>query len=61
MVNLVDHTGREFALGEAFLQHVLESDDPKLIYYSFDFHDHCRALRFDNVSDTIHFDKIRIL
>ncbi|CAD5206969.1 unnamed protein product [Bursaphelenchus okinawaensis] len=50
IVNLVDHTGREFALGETFLQHVLKMNDDDIRYFSFDFHDHCRALRFDNVS-----------
>ncbi|CAD5210214.1 unnamed protein product [Bursaphelenchus xylophilus] len=50
LINLVDHTGREFALGESFLQHILELNDADIRYFSFDFHDHCRALKFDNIS-----------
>ncbi|KAI6178217.1 SAC domain-containing protein [Aphelenchoides besseyi] len=63
VVNLIDQSGRELPLGEAFLQHILEVDDPKPSYYAFDFHDQCRALRFDKVSillDAITNDLVKI-
>ncbi|VDM44758.1 unnamed protein product [Toxocara canis] len=58
IVNLVDQTGssiqsnktmkrfRELDLAISYLQHILQMDSPDIAYFSFDFHFHCRALRF---------------
>lgn len=38
-INLVEQSGREKVLADAYLTHVLDLDDPKLTYVSFDFHE----------------------
>ncbi|KHN79064.1 Phosphatidylinositide phosphatase SAC2 [Toxocara canis] len=53
IVNLVDQTGRELDLAISYLQHILQMDSPDIAYFSFDFHFHCRALRFHKVNDLI--------
>jgi len=53
VVNLVNQAGRELCLAESYLQHVLEMDSPDVGYFSFDFHYHCRALRFTKVNDLV--------
>uniref|UniRef100_A0A914YHN1 SAC domain-containing protein n=1 Tax=Panagrolaimus superbus TaxID=310955 RepID=A0A914YHN1_9BILA len=50
-VNLVNQAGRELCIAQSFLEHILEMNSPDLGYISFDFHYHCRALRFHKVAD----------
>ena len=50
IVNLVESSGRERVLHEAYLHHVLTFDSPDITYVSFDFHDYCRGMKFENVS-----------
>ncbi|KAE9549760.1 hypothetical protein FO519_007030 [Halicephalobus sp. NKZ332] len=52
-VNLVNQAGRELCLAQAFLEHILEMNSSDIGYFSFDFHHHCRALRFHKVNDLI--------
>lgn len=64
IVNLVDQTGRELNLALSYLQHILQMNSPDLAYFSFDFHSHCRALRFHKVNDLVsalaeHLSKIQ--
>ncbi|XP_043912010.1 phosphatidylinositide phosphatase SAC2 [Protopterus annectens] len=57
VVNLVDQAGREKIIGDAFLKQVLLYNNPNLTYVSFDFHEHCRGMKFENVltlTDVIH-------
>ncbi|XP_017279824.1 phosphatidylinositide phosphatase SAC2 [Kryptolebias marmoratus] len=49
IINLVDQGGREKIIGDAFLKQVLLYNNPNLTYVSFDFHEHCRGMRFENV------------
>ncbi|XP_072534265.1 phosphatidylinositide phosphatase SAC2 [Salminus brasiliensis] len=49
IVNLVDQNGREKLIGDAFLKQVLLYNNPNLTYVSFDFHEHCRGMKFENV------------
>ncbi|XP_059803799.1 phosphatidylinositide phosphatase SAC2 [Hypanus sabinus] len=49
IVSLVDQTGREKIIGDAFLRHVLLYNNPNLTYVTFDFHEHCRGMKFENV------------
>ncbi|XP_078670438.1 phosphatidylinositide phosphatase SAC2-like isoform X3 [Branchiostoma floridae x Branchiostoma belcheri] len=49
VANLVDQVGREKVIGDAFLTHILNLDSPKLTYITFDFHEHCRGMKFENV------------
>ncbi|XP_067156421.1 phosphatidylinositide phosphatase SAC2 [Apteryx mantelli] len=57
IINLVDQTGREKIIGDAYLKQVLLYNNPNLTYVSFDFHEHCRGMKFENVqtlTDAIH-------
>ncbi|XP_075703855.1 phosphatidylinositide phosphatase SAC2 [Rhinoderma darwinii] len=49
LVNLVDQTGREKIIGDAYMQQVLMFNCPRLTYVTFDFHEHCRGMKFENV------------
>uniref|UniRef100_A0A914C5A7 SAC domain-containing protein n=1 Tax=Acrobeloides nanus TaxID=290746 RepID=A0A914C5A7_9BILA len=53
VINLVDQTGRELCLAENLLKHILALDSPEISYFSFDFHQQCRALQFQKVSNLI--------
>lgn len=50
IISLVEQTGKEKLLADAYLNHVLHLDCPELTYVSFDFHEYCRGMRFENVS-----------
>ncbi|XP_075279953.1 phosphatidylinositide phosphatase SAC2 isoform X1 [Opisthocomus hoazin] len=57
IINLVDQTGREKIIGDAYLKQVLLYNNANLTYVSFDFHEHCRGMKFENVqtlTDAIH-------
>ncbi|XP_027240100.2 phosphatidylinositide phosphatase SAC2 isoform X2 [Cricetulus griseus] len=49
IINLVDQAGREKVIGDAYLKQVLLFNSSKLTYVSFDFHEHCRGMKFENV------------
>ncbi|XP_071828390.1 phosphatidylinositide phosphatase SAC2-like isoform X2 [Apostichopus japonicus] len=62
IVTLLEQEGREEGLGDAFMQNVVVYNNPQLTYISFDFHEHCRGLHFENVSllvDSIRHDIIK--
>lgn len=40
IVNLVEQTGKEKLLADAYLDHVLHLDCPDLSYVTFDFHEY---------------------
>ncbi|XP_075229040.1 phosphatidylinositide phosphatase spermathreecae isoform X2 [Lycorma delicatula] len=50
IVNLVEQTGKEKIIWDAYTQHVLSYNSPDLTYVTFDFHEYCRGMRFENVS-----------
>ncbi|XP_077870090.1 phosphatidylinositide phosphatase SAC2-like [Saccoglossus kowalevskii] len=50
IINLVDQTGREQIIGDAFVHYILNYNSPLLTYVSFDFHEYCRGMKFENVS-----------
>ncbi|CAI5774964.1 phosphatidylinositide phosphatase SAC2 [Podarcis lilfordi] len=49
IINLVDQAGREKIIGDSYLKQVLMYNNPSLTYVSFDFHEHCRGMKFENV------------
>ncbi|XP_037943362.1 phosphatidylinositide phosphatase SAC2-like [Teleopsis dalmanni] len=53
IVNLVEQTGKEKLIGDAYAKHVIDFNCDKLIYVTFDFHEYCRGMRFENVSALI--------
>ncbi|XP_032240678.2 phosphatidylinositide phosphatase SAC2 [Nematostella vectensis] len=50
VVNLVDQTGREKIISDVFMRHILAYNCPLLTYITFDFHEYCRGMKFENVS-----------
>ncbi|KAJ8715665.1 hypothetical protein PYW07_010147 [Mythimna separata] len=50
IVNLVDQQGRERIIWEAYGEHVLKYNSPDVIYATFDFHEYCRGMHYENVS-----------
>lgn len=50
IVNLVDQQGRERIIWEAYGNQVLKYDSPDVIYATFDFHEYCRGMHYENVS-----------
>ncbi|KAJ0170769.1 hypothetical protein K1T71_013541 [Dendrolimus kikuchii] len=50
VVNLVEQQGRERIIWEAYGNHVLKFNSPNLIYATFDFHEYCRGMHYENVS-----------
>ena len=50
IVNLVEQSGKEKVIGDAYAKYVLKYDNDRVVYVTFDFHDYCRGMRFENVS-----------
>ncbi|XP_053678943.1 phosphatidylinositide phosphatase SAC2 [Anopheles nili] len=53
IINLVEQSGKEKIIGDAYANHVLKYNSNRLIYVTFDFHEYCRGMRFENVSSLI--------
>lgn len=53
IVNLVEQSGKEKVIFDAYSDHILKYNSSHLIYVAFDFHDYCRGMRFENVSALI--------
>ncbi|XP_050079623.1 phosphatidylinositide phosphatase SAC2 isoform X2 [Anopheles maculipalpis] len=53
IINLVEQSGKEKIIGDAYANHVLKYNSERLIYVTFDFHEYCRGMRFENVSSLI--------
>jgi len=49
-VSLVDRNGREKILSDMFVENILALNDASISFVSFDFHEYCRGMRFENVS-----------
>ncbi|CAG0884671.1 unnamed protein product [Darwinula stevensoni] len=50
IISLIEQTGRESIMADAFLKHILLFDHPDINYITFDFHELCRGLNFSSVS-----------
>ncbi|XP_058798092.1 phosphatidylinositide phosphatase SAC2 isoform X2 [Phymastichus coffea] len=50
IVNLVEQGGKESVIWEAYSNHVLNYNNPDITYTTFDFHEYCRGMHFENVS-----------
>lgn len=53
IINLVEQSGKEKVIGDAYANHVVRLNSDKLTYVTFDFHEYCRGMRFENVSSLI--------
>ncbi|XP_045120443.1 phosphatidylinositide phosphatase SAC2-like isoform X1 [Portunus trituberculatus] len=49
-VSLVEQSGKEKVIADAFLNNILTLDSPSLTFITFDFHEYCRGMRYENVS-----------
>ncbi|XP_062913399.1 phosphatidylinositide phosphatase SAC2-like [Mobula hypostoma] len=49
IINLVNQTGTEKLIADAYLRHFKMLNDPRLIYVAFDFHQQCQGRKFENV------------
>ncbi|KAL3864881.1 hypothetical protein ACJMK2_006529, partial [Sinanodonta woodiana] len=50
IITLADLAGKEKVIGDAFLNHVLEYNSPDVTFVTFDFHEYCRGMKFENVN-----------
>ncbi|XP_076677139.1 phosphatidylinositide phosphatase spermathreecae isoform X2 [Andrena cerasifolii] len=50
IVNLVEQTGKERIIWEAYSNHLINYNNPDITYTAFDFHEYCRGMHFENVS-----------
>ncbi|CAF1312108.1 unnamed protein product, partial [Didymodactylos carnosus] len=48
-ISLVEEMNKESILSDAYFNHVFDLNDKNLTYITFDFHEYCKGLRFDNV------------
>ncbi|XP_039445307.1 phosphatidylinositide phosphatase SAC2 isoform X1 [Culex pipiens pallens] len=53
IINLVEQGGKEKIVGDTYASHVVRYNSDKLTYVTFDFHEYCRGMRFENVSSLI--------
>ena len=49
-VNLVEESGKESLLGDAYVEQMAELNRKTVTYVQFDFHEYCKGLKFENVS-----------
>jgi hypothetical protein len=49
-VNLIDQTGKEKIIFDAYSTYILHYNSPFITYVTFDFHEYCRGMHFENVS-----------
>ncbi|CAH2009385.1 unnamed protein product [Acanthoscelides obtectus] len=50
IINLIDQSGKEKIIFDAYSQMVLRYNSPFITYVTFDFHEYCRGMHFENVS-----------
>ncbi|KAK3589435.1 hypothetical protein CHS0354_020770 [Potamilus streckersoni] len=50
VISLAELSGKEKVIGDAFLNHVLEYNSPDVTFVTFDFHEYCRGMKFENVN-----------
>ncbi|XP_067657111.1 phosphatidylinositide phosphatase SAC2-like isoform X2 [Haliotis asinina] len=50
IISLAELAGKETVIGDKYLSHILEYNSPDIAYVTFDFHEYCRGMKFENVS-----------
>lgn len=53
IVNLVEQSGKEKIIGDKYAEQIIRYNNENLMYVTFDFHEYCRGMRFENVSALI--------
>ncbi|KAK0159400.1 hypothetical protein PV328_010279 [Microctonus aethiopoides] len=54
IVNLIEQTGKEKIIWDAYNNHIINYNNPEITYTTFDFHEYCRGMHFENVSILVH-------
>uniref|UniRef100_A0A2P2I941 Phosphatidylinositide phosphatase SAC2-like n=1 Tax=Hirondellea gigas TaxID=1518452 RepID=A0A2P2I941_9CRUS len=49
-ISLIEQAGKEKVISDAYTSNILKLNSPNLTYVTFDFHEYCRGLRYENVS-----------
>ncbi|XP_044259683.1 phosphatidylinositide phosphatase SAC2 isoform X2 [Tribolium madens] len=49
-INLIDQTGKEKIIFDVYSNYILLFNSPFITYVTFDFHEYCRGMHFENVS-----------
>ncbi|XP_066141252.1 phosphatidylinositide phosphatase SAC2 isoform X1 [Euwallacea fornicatus] len=49
-INLVDQSGKEKVIFDAYSHHMVLLDNSFITYVTFDFHEYCKGMHFENVS-----------
>ncbi len=49
-ISLVEKSGREKVVGDAYFENALALNRPDLTFVYFDFHEYCRGMKFENVN-----------
>ncbi|XP_011304045.1 phosphatidylinositide phosphatase SAC2 isoform X2 [Fopius arisanus] len=50
IVNLIEQSGKEKIIWDAYNNHVINYNHQDITYTTFDFHEYCRGMHFENVS-----------
>ncbi|KAI4462332.1 phosphatidylinositide phosphatase sac1 [Holotrichia oblita] len=50
IINLIDQSGKEKVVWDAYSHHIFQYNSPYITYVTFDFHEYCRGMHFENVS-----------
>jgi hypothetical protein len=45
-ISLIERQGRERPLADSFVKHAAALDDENVALTAFDFHEHCKGMRF---------------
>ncbi|XP_066980219.1 phosphatidylinositide phosphatase SAC2 isoform X2 [Macrobrachium rosenbergii] len=49
-ISLVEQSGKEKVIADAYLNNILTFDSENLTFVTFDFHEYCRGMRYEHVS-----------
>ena len=49
-VSLVEQQGKEKVIADAYLDQVIAKNSPDITFISYDFHEYCRGMKYENVS-----------
>ncbi|KAF7991334.1 hypothetical protein HCN44_002896 [Aphidius gifuensis] len=49
IINLVEQSGKEKIIWDAYNNHVINYNNPNITYTTFDFHEYCRGMHFENL------------
>ncbi|GJQ85005.1 hypothetical protein Trydic_g3667 [Trypoxylus dichotomus] len=50
IINLIDQSGKEKVIWDAYSHHIFQYNSQHITYVTFDFHEYCRGMHFENVS-----------